>query len=144
MNKRKMIKWALPALLMSALTFELMRHSVATDLLMIPENVCNFFSPPGEGMAASCLTLAGVATVIAMVLALVALCFKKDLYKLIGWCSLAAASLASVPYMVQTEEVFMRPNVVIIIILTVCWLLAMVLDKKKDAEEKAKSKGRRL
>ena len=148
MNKQKIMKWALPALLLSALTFELMPGSVAyhaKDVATVPEAAWNFFSLPVEGMAASCLMLAGAATIIAMVLALVALCFKKnDLNKLIGWCSLAAGALASVPYMVATEEELLQPNVVVLLILMACWLLAVALDKKKDAEEKAEPKGRRL
>lgn len=148
MNKQKIMKWALPALLMSALTFEMMPGSVsyhAKGIVVIPEAAWSFFAPPTEGMAASCLILAGTATIIAMVLALVALCFKKkDLYKLTGWCSLAAGAFAAVPYMVATEEELLQPNVVVLLLLMASWLLAMALDKKKDTEEKAAPKGRRL
>ena len=148
MKKQRIMKWALPALLMSGLVFELMPGSVgyyAKGVATIPEAAWSFFSPPVEGMAASCLMLAGVATIAAMVLALVALCFKKgDLYKLTAWCSLAAGSLTAIPYIVATEEELLQPNVVVLLILVTCWLLAMALDKKKDAPEKAESKGRRL
>lgn len=148
MNTQKIMKWALPALLMSGLFFEIMPGSVsyhAKNVVTIPEKAWSFFAPPTEGMAASCLIFAGVATAIAMVLALVALCFKKkDLYKLTGWCSLAAGAFAAVPYMVATEEELLQPNVVVLLILMACWLLAMALDKKKDENEKAEPKGRRL
>ncbi len=148
MNKQKIMKWALPALLMSGFFFEIMPGSVtyyAKEAVTIPEAAWNFFTSPVQGMAASCLILAGVATIIAMVLALVALCFKKnDLYKLIGWCSLAAGAFAAVPYMVATEEELLQPNVVVLLILMACWLLAMALDKKKEASGEEKMTGRRL
>lgn len=147
MNKQKIMKWALPALLMSCLTFEIMPGSVnyyAKGAATIPEGAWSFFSLPIEGMAASCLMLAGVVTVIAMVLALAALCFKKDkLYKTISWCSLAASAFAAVPYMVATEEELLQPNVVVLLILVVSWLLAMALDKKNTQAE-AKKPARRL
>ena len=136
MNKTKIMKWALPALLMSALTFELMPGSVnyyAKGVVTIPEAAWNFFQLPTQGMAASCLTLAGAVTFLAMVLALVALCFKKnDLYKLISWCGLGAGSLASVPYLVGTAEELLQPNVVILLILVAAWLLALALSKKNE------------
>lgn len=148
MNKQRIMKWALPALLMSALFFELMPGSVqyyAKDVAVIPEGTWNFFAVPVEGTAASCLPIAGIATLVAVILAVVALCFKKNnLYRLTGWCAVAAGAFAAVPYMVATEEELMQPNVVVLLLLVVCWLLAMALDKKKDAPEKAEPKGRRL
>ncbi len=148
MNKQKVMKWVLPALLMSALTFELMPGSVnyyAKGVATLPETAWNFFNLPTQDMAASCLILAGTVTLIAMVLALVALCFKKkDMYKLISWCSLAAGSLAAVPYIVATAEELLQPNVVVLLILVAAWLLALALDKGKDAVEKAEPKNRRL
>ena len=136
MNKQKVMKWALPALLMSALTFELMPGSVnyyAKGVATLPETAWNFFNLPTQDMAASCLILAGTVTLIAMVLALVALCFKKkDMYKLISWCSLAAGSLAAVPYIVATAEELLQPNVVVLLILVAAWLLALALSKKNE------------
>ena len=136
MNKQKIMKWALPALLMSALTFELMPGSVnyfAKGVATLPETAWNFFQLPTEGMAASCLTLAGAVTFLAMVLALVALCFKKkNMYKLISWCSLGAGSLASIPYLTGTAEELLQPNVVILLILVAAWLLALALSKKNE------------
>ena len=81
MNKQRIMKWALPALLMSALFFELMPGSVqyyAKDVAVIPEGTWNFFAVPVEGTAASCLPIAGIATLVAVILAVVALCFKKN------------------------------------------------------------------
>ena len=108
MNKLKFIKWALPGLLLSCVLFETMPGSVgyfSKDLVTIPEGtVWNFFSPPVEGLAGSCLLLAGVVTIAAFVLAVAAACLHKDkLYNLISWCSLGAGALASAPYMVDTR-----------------------------------------
>lgn len=148
MKNLKFVKWALPALLMSAMILTFMPGSVqyyAKDPAMIPEGSWNFFTAPVEGMAASCLVLAGTATLTTMLLAVIALCFKKNhLYKLIGWCSLVAGSFAAVPYMVATEEELVQPNVVVLLILLCAWLMAMYLDKKKDLQEKTEYKGPRL
>ena len=146
MNKYKILKWALPAILLSAMTFEIMPGSVSHsgDLTADPEMLWNFFSLPVQGMATSCLGLAGVLTLATMVLALVVTIFKKkNLYRLVSYCSLGAAALASVPYM-AAGEIKLFPNVVIILILTCSWLLALFLDKQKDDQEEKKLKGRRL
>ena len=148
MKKYIILKWSLPALVMSAMTFELMPGSVnyyAKGVATLPETAWNFFQLPTEGMAASCLTLAGAVTFLAMVLALVALCFKKkNMYKLISWCSLGAGSLASVPYLTGTAEELLQPNVVILLLLLGAWLVAMALDKKKDAKDEKRPAGRHL
>jgi len=134
--KKKLMKWALPALLMSALTFEIMPGSVACYGSTAPEGTWNFFTFPIEGTAAACLVLAAAATFAAMVLALVAACFKKyKLHGFTGWCCLAAAALAAVPYTAGSEELFVQPNVVVLLILVVCWLLAMSADKKSASRE---------
>ena len=142
--KKKLMKWALPALLMSALTFEIMPGSVACYGSTAPEGTWNFFTLPVEGTAAACLVLAAAATFVAMVLALVAVCFKKDkLYILTGWCSLGGATLASMPYMSGSAELFVQPNVVVLLILIVCWLLAMSEEKKSGSQEESRPALRR-
>jgi uncharacterized membrane protein len=149
MNKQKIMKWALCALLMSAMTFELMPGSVGyfvKDMVSIPEGSAhNFFTPPVQGTAGSCLILCGVVTFVAMVMAIVAVCLKKNgLYRTIGMCSLGAGALAAAPYLTNTADVFVQPNVVVLLLLLACWLIAMSLDKKKDAEEGKKPQGKRL
>lgn len=147
MKKTNWMKWALPALLMSAVTFEMLPGSVqyyAKDFVAAPEAAWNFFSPPVQSTAASCLSVAGVVTLVALVLALVSACFQKRLYQVTGWCALAAATLAAVPYMTATEEELLQPNVVVLLVLMASWLLALALDKKKDAQDQPESKGRRL
>lgn len=148
MKKQKIMKWALPALLMSAMTFELMPGSVqyfAKDLVATPESVgYNFFTVEAESVAASCLPIAGVVTFVVLVLALVAACFKKDgLYKGISWGSLAAAALAAAPYFTVSENEFVQPNVMTILILMACWILTMVIDKQKKSMTE-EYEGRRL
>ena len=146
MNRQKIMKWALPALLLSAMTFEIMPGSVShsADLAAGEEILWNFFSMPTQGMATSCLMLAGVLTLATAVLALVATFLtKKNLYRLVGYCSLGSAALASVPYIVAAEELLF-PNVVILLILTCSWLLALFLDKHKENEKEEKFTGRRL
>jgi di/tricarboxylate transporter len=127
MNKQKIMKWALPALLMSAMTFEIMPGSVqyyTKNSAMAPEGTWTFFAPPVEGMAGSCLTLAGVVTFVAMVLALVAACFKKaNLYKTVGWCCLGGGALSAMPYIQPVADAVVQPNVAVMLILLVCWLL---------------------
>ncbi len=149
MNKNKVMKWALPALAMSAMTFELLPGSVgyyAKDVVAAPENtVFNFFTVKAETVAASCLPLAGLVTFVVLALALVAVCFKKPgLYGTIGWCSLGAAVLSAMPYIIQAETVFLQPNVVVILLLCGCWLLAQSLSKKCPADAEQPKQGRRL
>lgn len=139
MNKQKFMKWALPALLMSGMVFEIMPGSVsyyAKDAAENAEAAWNFFSVPVEGMAASCLPVAGVVTFAALLLALAAAFFHKEqFYRIIGWLCLAAGALASAPYLMRPTDEFLQPNVVILLILTASWLLAMALDKRKAQAE---------
>lgn len=148
MKKRNILKWSLPALVMSAMTFELLPGSVqyyAKDFVADPEAAWNFFSPPVQSAAASYLSAAGLATAVALVLALAATCFGKTAaYKWTSWCSLAAGALTAMPYVSATADAFLQPNVVILLLLMAAWLVAMALDKKKDSQEKEKTKGRRL
>lgn len=149
MNKIKVMKWALPALSMSAMTFELLPGSVgyfAKDLVSAPETaVYNFFTVKAESVAASCLPLAGIVTFVVLALALVAVCFRQaGLYKTVSWCCLAAAALAAAPYVVVSEDVFLQPNVVVILLLTGCWLLAMSLSKNSGQAQEEQKQGRRL
>lgn len=146
MNKQKIMKWALPALLMSALTFEIMAGGVKryVDGKLV-ETAYNFFTIESETTAAYCLPIAGMVTFVAMMLALVSACFKKhSLYKATSWSSLAAGALAAVPYIAQTEGEAVQPNVIVILILTGCWLLAISLDRKKDDVQEKEYQGRRL
>ena len=147
MGKLKFWRIALPALLMSALTFEILPGSVAyytKETIQTPETAWNFFTVPVEGMLLTCLTLAAFATFGAMILALVALCFKKPVYKLAGWGSLGAGALAAVPYMTASAEEFVQPNVVILLILMASWLIAMYLNKNQNQQETGATKGNRL
>ncbi len=149
MNKQKIMKWALPALLMSAMTFELMAGSVRVftkDLVNVPESTgYNFFTVEAENLAASCLPIAGVVTFAAFVLALVSACIqKRRFYRATSWCSLAAGALTAVPYVSSTEDVFVQPNVIVLLILVGCWLLAGVLDKKKNVVEENAPQGPHL
>ncbi len=148
MKKMNITKWLLPALLMSAMILTFMPGSVqyyTKDPAKMPEGSWNFFTPPVEGTATSCLVLAGMVTMITMVLAVVALCFKKHkLYKPVAWCSLVAGSLAAVPYMMASEEELVQPNVAVLLILLCTWLMALYLDKKKDVQEQTEYKGPRL
>ena len=148
MNQQKIMKWALPGLLMSAMTFELMPGCVGycvKDMISTPEKKSwTFFEPPIQGTVGSCLILCGVVTFVAMVLAIAAACLKKQgIYRAIGWCSLGAGALAAAPYLTNTPDVFVQPNVMVFILLLACWLMAMSLDKKTVEEEK-KSTGKRL
>lgn len=71
-------------------------------------------------------------------------CFKKaSFYKTVSWCSLAAGALTAIPYMAGSETEFIQPNVIIMLILIGCWLLALSLDKNKDKVEE-QYQGRRL
>lgn len=147
MKNQKFWKFSLPALLMSAFAFETMPGSVqyyGAGLVQIPEIAYNFFSFQAEHPAAVCLPLAGCVTVLAMVFALVAAFSKKrPIFKLVRYTSLAAAALASAPLAVRTEGVFLQPNVIVTILLTACWLIGMILDKK-DARTEENPKGHRL
>lgn len=136
MKSQKFWRFALAALLLSAFVFETMPGSVRHLGIHIPEAVYNFFTLTGEEPAAALLPLAGYATVVAAVLALVAAFSKKrPIFKAVGWCSLIAAALTAMPYVMQAENTYLQPNVLITILLTVCWLIAMMLDKKKDAQQ---------
>ena len=148
MNKDKIMKWALPALLLSCLTFELLPGSVSyyvNNALVLSDTPWNFFNLPNEGMASSCLVIAGMITVVTIFLSFVAVCFhKKNLYRTIGWCCLAGGAFSAGPYMVAAEGKLLQPNVMVMLLLLGCWLLAMHQDKHKDDEVKEQPKGRRL
>lgn len=148
MKKQKIMKWALPALLMSAMTFELMPGSVKVftkELVTAPESAgYNFFTVEGETVVAACLPVAAMVTMVTMILALACACFKKaGFFKTVAWCSLAAGALTAVPYMAGSEMEFIQPNVIVLLILIACWLLAMALDKNKGKAEE-EYQGRRL
>lgn len=148
MSKQKIMKWALLALLLSSLTFELMPGSVtyyADNTIMSPETAWNFFTVPTESAAASYLVVAGTVTALAAILALVAVCFRKpNLYRAVGWSSLIASALAAAPYLVKPEGKILQPNVIVLILLLVCWFLAMSLDKSKDEKKKVQAPTNRL
>ena len=148
MNKEKILKWALPALLLSCLTFELLPGSVSyyvNNELVLSDTPWNFFNLPNEGMASSCLVIAGMITVVVIFLAFVAVCFrKKSLYRTISWCSLAGGAFTAGPYMTAAEGKLLQPNVMVMLLLLGCWLLAMRQDKHKDDEKNDQPKGRRL
>lgn len=90
MKTKKALKWALVALLMSAMTFELLPGSVKyyekASAAVSEATAYNFFTAQIVSTATACLPLAGVLTFILLVLALVAACFpKKGLYKILKW-----------------------------------------------------------
>ena len=147
MNKQKILKLALPALLLSAMTFEILPGSVAyyaSGTVQTPEAAWNFFTVPVQGMLLTSLTMAAFVTFVSAVLALVALCFKKPVYKFIGWCSLGAGALTAVPYMTASAEEFVQPNVVILLILVASWLIAMHQNKNQNQAEQNATRGNRL
>lgn len=145
MNKQKILKFALPALLMSALMFESMPGSVRWYGPSAPEMLLNFFNIQTDLLAASCLPLAGYVTVVALVLALVVAFSKKHTpFKAVSWCSLAAAALSGAPYLAAQEGTLIQPNVIVTVLLTACWLIALYLDKNKNKEETASAHGPRL
>ena len=148
MKNLKFWKFSLPALLMSAFSFEIIPGSVryfAAGMVQIPEAAYHFFNLQVEHPAAACLPLAGVVTFVAMGMALVAAFSKKHpIFKLVSWTSLAAAAFTAVPYVVLTEGIFVQPNVIVTILLTACWLIAMMLEKNKNVPPEEKPKGIRL
>ncbi len=145
MKNPKFWKMALPALLLSALMFETMPGSVGVfGQVATPETVYNFFNLQAEHPAAACLPLAGLVTAVTAILALVGLFSKKvSAHKAVCWGSLVAAALTAVPYMVPSEGVLLQPNVIITILLSLCWLAAFLQDKKEEKTETAEP-GRRL
>lgn len=144
MKYHKLLKFALPALLMSALMFELLPGSVRFYGSSIPEKLLNFFNLENLP-AASYLILAGYATAIAVILALVAAFSKKHpIFKAVSWCSLAAAALTAAPYVMTQEDGFLQPNVMVTLLLTACWLIALLLDKNKNKPENTENHGPRL
>lgn len=144
MKYQKILKFALPALLMSALMFEVMPGSVRFYGAAAQEMLLNFFNLSNLP-AAGYLILAGYATVVAVILALVAAFSKKHpIFKAVSWCTLIAAALTAAPYMMPQEEGFLQPNVIVTILLTACWLIALLLDKRKNNQENAEKHGPRL
>ena len=149
MGNQKYWKFSLPALLMSAFAFELMPGSVryySADLVAIPEAAYNFFELQLENSAAAaCLPLAGAVTFVAMMMAMVAAFSKKyPIFKMVGWTSLIAAAFTAAPYMLMSDGSLLQPNVVVTILLTACWLIGMMLEKKKTDPQEEKPKGRHL
>ena len=144
MKKQKLMKWALPALLLSAMTFELLPGSVICYENTSAIRAFNFYTTEAPGMAASYLSAAGLVTAVAVVLAFAAMFSKTPLYRLTGWFSLAAAALAAMPYVQLSENAVVQPNVVILLLLMGAWLMAMLLQKKKDDKKEEQNIGRRL
>lgn len=149
MNKTKLWKLSLPALLASALVFETMPGSVrqfASDGATVPELAYNFFTLESQHRAAFCMPLAGTLTLIALMFALVvAFSRKHSPVKAVSWLSLAAAALTAVPYMLPTEGVTLQPNVIVTIVLSAVWLIAWNMDRKGETKEEEKpQEGRRL
>lgn len=147
MNKTKMWKLSLPALLASAFAFETMPGSVrqfAADGIAVPELAYNFFNLESQHRAAFCMPLAGMLTLIALGFALVvAFSGKHSPLKAVSWLSLAAASLTAVPYMLPTEDLTLQPNVIVTIVLFAVWLIAWIMDRKGVTKEEEKPKGGR-
>lgn len=144
MKYRKILKFSLPALLMSALMFEIMPGSVRFYGSSVQEKLLNFFNLENLPTAAY-LILAGYATVIAVILALVAAFSKKHpIFKAVSWCALIAAALTAAPYMMPQEDGFLQPNVIVTVLLTACWLIALLLDKHKNNQENTEKHGPRL
>ena len=134
MGNQKYWKFSLPALLMSAFAFELMPGSVryySADLVAAPEAAYNFFELQLENSA--------------MMMAMVAAFSKKyPIFKMVGWTSLIAAAFTAAPYMLMSDGSLLQPNVVVTILLTACWLIGMMLEKKKTDPQEEKPKGRHL
>ena len=63
--------------------------------------------------------------------------------KAVSGPSFASALLAVVPYL-TTDEIIVRPNVLVPIVMLVVWLIAYVMGKDTQSEPIAKEKGRRL
>lgn len=147
MKAQKALKWFLVALLMSAMTFELLPGSVQYYAKGATTETAayNFFTVEMQSVAASCLPIAGIATFVLLILGLVAACFKKvGLYKIVRWGSLGTAALAAMPYVAVSENEFLQPNVMVILIMTGCWLLAASVDKQKNSPAEGAYQGRRL
>ena len=146
MKKYKILKWSLPALVMSAMTFELLPGSViyyAKDMSAI--EAFNFFTASAKAMGAPYLSAAGLVTALALILAMAASCFgKTSVYKWTSWSALAAGALASMPYIVRSEDGSLQPNVVILLVLMASWLIAMHLNKRQNQAENGATKGNRL
>lgn len=144
MKYHKLLKFALPALLMSALMFELMPGSVRFYGTSVPEKVLNFFNL-ADLPAGGYLVLAGYVTGLAVILALVAAFSRKHpIFKAVSWSSLAAAALAAAPYAMPQDAGLLQPNVVVLLLLTGCWLIALLLDKNKNTPENTENQGPRL
>lgn len=144
MNKQKIMKLALPALLMSALIFQAMPGSVRYYGASVPEKLLNFFNLENLP-AAGYLVLASYATALAMVLAMVTAFSKKHQpLRLVSWCALIAGALTTAPYVIAQNGELLQPNVIITILLTGCWLLAFYMDKQKAKQDNAPDQGRRL
>ena len=145
MKIQKILKLALPALLLSALVFEWMPGSVRYYTQSAEAVSYHFFNIQTEHPTTGYLILAGYATIVAVILALVAAFSKKrQPLKVLSWCCLAAAALTGTPYMMPREGMLLQPNVIVTLLLTACWLIALFLDKNKNKEEATTAQGPRL
>ncbi len=148
MNKTKLWKIAMPALLASALVFETMPGSVREYTAAesgITTVSANFFTVQSQHPAVMCLPLAGTLTMAVLILALVAAFSKKNgLLKAVYWISLAAATLTAVPYMMQSEGISLQPNVIVTTLLFAVWFIAWMLERKGRTGGEKAEEGRRL
>lgn len=92
------------------------------------------------------MPIAGIVTAITLVLALVCVFFQKEhLAKTVSMCALASAALTAMPYLLPTEGVILRPNVIVTVLLFAVWIIANVMaPKEKKEDKKDLNRGRRL
>lgn len=149
LKKQKTYMKIIPAMLMSAFIFESMTGSVAVyhtdEAGKLVGTAYNFFVPVPEYSAAFCLPLAGLLTFVGMVLSIYALCAKKPgMMPAVCWLTLAAAALATLPFMIPSEALSVRPQVVIAILLMAVWGLCFALRHAEGKEQDAPPEVRRL
>lgn len=144
MNKKKILPIALVVLPL-----------VSMMLAFLP-NAVKYLYPSGEvvymtyfGMVegvqtAACMPAAVITIGITIFFAMAwSLSSKGYWLKAVSGPSFASALLAVVPYL-TSEEILVRPNVLVPILMMTEWLIAYVMGKDVETAPAAKEKGRRL
>ena len=144
MNKKKILPIALVVLPLAAMMVAFMPNAVK---YLVPGEEAVYMTYFGmmEGVKAAACMPATVITIGITIFFSMAYSFSGKGYwlKAISGPSFASALLAVVPYL-TADEIIVRPNVLVPIVMLVVWLIAYVLGKDVETAPAQKEKGRRL
>ena len=144
MNKKQILPIALVVLPLAAMMVAFMPNAVKYLYPSGEAVYMTYFGMVEEVKTAICMPAAVITIGITIFFAM-AYSFSPKGYwlKAVSGPSFASSLLAVVPYLVQ-EEIMVRPNVLVPIVMLIEWLIAYNLGKDAENAPMEKEKGRRL